>query len=400
MACSGSDRIVCRAFASVTMATLMGATPGAAEEGEERRFSWRPSLRVTGVYDDNVFFEDDGEEDDAGLWLKPRVELDYRAPAFELGADLSAELRRYASNSSLNDAYLRLKGFAEAGLLPGLTARLANAYVPHARQLGAPETDSNNLVQSNRTDAELRYWRELPRGREIEVGLRGTRFFSESYAADVPAGNGGTVVDRNFHANYWEGAGYAEVQSPLFRHVRTFLRAQLRQRVFDDTGRTDFRDASLLAGIRKEWVRDLSLDVAGGYGLVDRDEGDNESRFLGRAALEYRTDSGWRFDLSLRNQFSADLAGNDFVDTTGRLEVEKHFGTRTAALASFFVTRLENDSWDADQNLYGGAEIELRRKLSRSTQLSLSYRYWQNGGDYELDDFQQNRVALEFTYRR
>ena len=75
-------------------------------------------------------------------------------------------------------------------------------------------------------------------------------------------------------------------------------------------------------------------------------------------------------------------------------------GTRTAALASFFVTRLENDSWDADQNLYGGAEIELRRKLSRSMQLSLSYRYWQNGGDYELDDFQQNRVALEFTYRR
>jgi hypothetical protein len=49
--------------------------------------------------------------------------------------------------------------------------------------------------------------------------------------------------------------------------------------------------------------------------------------------------------------------------------------------------------------VYGGAELELWRALTRHTRLSLAYRYWWNGGDAVVDEFDQNRVVLQFRYR-
>jgi hypothetical protein len=80
--------------------------------------------------------------------------------------------------------------------------------------------------------------------------------------------------------------------------------------------------------------------------------------------------------------------------------VEKRLGERTSAGLTGFVTEYENEAYDSGSNLFGGVEAEVRRQLSRHFQLKLTYRFWQNGGDYHFDDFRQNRLALVLTYRR
>ena len=41
----------------------------------------------------------------------------------------------------------------------------------------------------------------------------------------------------------------------------------------------------------------------------------------------------------------------------------------------------------------------MRRQLTRRTQVRISYRYWDNQGDYEVDDMQQNRLLVELNLR-
>ena len=65
----------------------------------------------------------------------------------------------------------------------------------------------------------------------------------------------------------------------------------------------------------------------------------------------------------------------------------------------FFVTRFDADSWSGGANLFGAAELQVRRQLTRHSQLSISYRHWRNDGGFDVDDFSQNRVAVAFTYR-
>jgi hypothetical protein len=40
----------------------------------------------------------------------------------------------------------------------------------------------------------------------------------------------------------------------------------------------------------------------------------------------------------------------------------------------------------------------VRQQLTRSLELVLRYRHWNNGGDLEQDDFTQNRGTLELRF--
>ncbi|HKX38888.1 MAG TPA: hypothetical protein VJN20_09550, partial [Burkholderiales bacterium] len=63
------------------------------------------------------------------------------------------------------------------------------------------------------------------------------------------------------------------------------------------------------------------------------------------------------------------------------------------------VSQLKNRGAGPSQNLFGGVELAVRRQISRNFQLSVAYRYWDNGGDFGLDDFQQHQATLGFSYR-
>jgi hypothetical protein len=368
---------------------------GSGSETERNRFSFHPSIQVTAVADNNVRLRDDDSEGDLGVFLFPRIELGYQGHWFDIGADLGADIRRYVDGDSPSDEFFRMSGFAEVGLLPGLTFRVSDDFAPTPVELGLPEDHSANLVQTNRVVAKFRYWRELPGEREMLLSLQGTRLSSESFAADV--GNG--VIDDDFHADFWEGALLGEVQSPFTDRASAFLRTHLRYRTFDDSSASDFGDLAVLIGLRTHWFRNVDFEVAGGYGLIAFDSG-SKNRFLGQANLRYRIADGTTLRLSFVNRNTADIVGNDFVESTGKIGLERRFGERTAASIELFLSRINNEVWDSGANLFGGAETRVRRQLTRRTQLELAYRYWNNAGDYSSDDFSQHHLSLLFTYRR
>jgi hypothetical protein len=378
---------------------LATATAAHAEEDGLRRFHFRPSVQTRAVLSDNIGAVDHGRDSDVGIWIAPRVELGFREEAYELGVDASLDVRRYTERSGFDEVFYRVHSQGEIGLLPGLSLRLSDAYTPQPVALGLPDDEPANLVQTNRARLELRYWRELASGRELTAGLVGGRLDTERFATLV-AGPGGTpVADPGFKADFWEGGGFLELHNPLGDDHGAYLRGLVRHRSFDDRAGADHMEASALLGFRSQLEPGLALDVAGGWGWLDLRDGGSDSRSLARAALSLRRPDGWHFELGFHNEFTIDVAGNDFVDTTGRLQVEKYFGRRTAASVTGFLSYLTSDSSQPGSNLFGGAEIAVRRQLSRRFQLGFAYRYWQNAGAFSGDDLRQNRGMLTLSYR-
>jgi Putative beta-barrel porin 2 len=379
---------------------LLCAAAASAEEGAERRFTWRPSFETRSVYDDNAFLAESGEDADVGVWIVPRLELDYRLPAVQLGADLGGEIPRYFDHSSLNDAFWRMQGHGEVGLWPGLSLRVSDAYVPQPAQLGRPDDAPTNMVQSNRADAELRYWRDLWNGHELTLGIGGGRFDSNEFTAVVPGPGNSLVVDENFEAKFTEGRGYGELRNPIGENLAILLRTNIDYRKFDDESDADHLEAGGLLGLESQLPLGFDLDLAGGAGYLDTEGGSNQPHVVGYGNLVWRNaPSGLQVRLGFHHEMTQDLAGNDFMDTTGRVSIEKYFGLQTSATVTGFVSQFDNDSVNPSDNLYGGAEVVLRRQISRNFQVSLAYRYWDNAGDFDLDDFQQNQASLAITYR-
>jgi hypothetical protein len=378
---------------------LLAAARPAGAEGRLGDFTIRPSASFSTVFDDNLFLTDSGDKSGFGVWVRPRLEVAYRTETLDLGADLGADVRRYSDYySKLADEFWNLSGHAQVGVLPGLTLRVDNAFVPNPVELGLPPDQGNNMVQTNRSDAELRYWRALPGEREISAGVRGTRFFSNSFSEDVPGSGGTVILDDNFHADYWGGTGFLEYQEPLGRRTAAYARAQTGYRTFDDSPRSDNLDYSLLLGIHSLRFRNTEIDVAGGYGRIRFDSLGSQPRILGRASLRHRLENGWSWRIAANHLSSADLLGNQALETTGSFGVEKLFSDgRTAAGVTLFVTRFDTDSWSEGPNWFGGGEVLVRRQLTRRTQARVSYRHWHNQGSYELDDMAQNRVLLELS---
>jgi hypothetical protein len=383
----------------VAAAIVLGVAQAVlADEGAEQRFTWHPSVRIAAEGTDNARLDAD-EDADFGVRIQPRLELGWDASAWELGADVEADVRRQADATDLNDAFYTARVFGEAGVLPGVTLRLANDYEPQAAVLGVPEDHASNLRQTNRAHASLRYWRELGEGIELSLGGEGGRFDSESFGALV-AGPGGTpVADGHFEADHWEGGGFAQLLVPVSGRSEMYALGRARYRDYEHASEASHTLVSALVGLRAHWIRNLSFDLAGGLGVLDFGGADSEPRLLGRADLRYRLASGWRFGLGLHSRLTTDLAGNDFVDNTGRLSVERNFGTRTSATVTAFTTLLDSESAARSSDLFGGAELRLRRQLSQPFQLEVSYRFWENAGSQSANDFREHRGVIAVSYR-
>ena len=376
------------------------AAAARADEGEERRFIWRTSFETRSALTDNAFLTSNHEDRDLGFWLEPRLELDYRTPAAQIGADLGAQVPRYLDHSSLNDTFWRTHVQGEAGLWPGLSVRLSDSYTPQPIALGAPDDATPNLAQTNRAEGELRYWHEFSGGRELTAGVEGARFDSDKIDAWVPGSGGGAAFDSSFRPNYSEGGGFAEVRNPLSEDYALLFHAGTRYRSYDALSQGEYLDAEGTVGLESHLPGGFDLSLAGGFGWLDPREGSGQPQGLGHANLTWQSSNGLRVQLGFDHAITSDLAGNDFIDTTGRVTLEKYFGLRTSAMITGFLSNLDSQSSHPNHDLFGGAELVVRRQLSRNFQVSLSYRYWENGGGFEVNDFRQNQASLTFSYRQ
>jgi hypothetical protein len=387
-----------RALALLLIAPAF-ATAARADEGATRPFTWRPAFDTRSVYDSNAFLRED-RDGDVGIWMVPRVELDYRSTIGSVGADLGVEIPRYFDNSKLNDAYWRMKGYGELGLWPGVTLRVTDHFTPQPIMLGMPDDSPSNLAQANRVNLELALWRELPGGRELRGGVVGTRFDSENFPTLVPNGAADEpVMDDDFRPSFTEQSAYAEVRNPIFGEGHAlFARGRIRNRMMDAISEGDHYDVGGLLGYEGR-IKKVDIELAGGAGVLDPRGMGSDVHALALANLGWRHErSGLRFRAGFHHQVTPDLLGKAFIDTTGRLSVERFFGLRTAATVTGFMSQLDSNTLD-DTNLFGGVEVGLRRQISRAFQISVAYRFWDNGGDFDADDFQQHQATVGFSYR-
>lgn len=387
------------AWVWVPTVVLVLISPARSQEGESAQIRVRPSVRFAALFDDNPSFARAGSTPEFGGWIVPRLELAYRTPALEIGADLRVDVRRTLGEASLGAEFARVSGFAEAGLLPGLRVRTSEAYTTSPRQRGLPPDDVRNLLQVHRSDLGIRYWRELPGGREIELGVQATYFASESFAAVIEATGGGSAVDPNFRADFGQGSATVEYQSPLGHRSSAYVLAQSGYRGYRDSARSGHANASMLLGLRSRWLPAARGELALGYGLMDFGSRGTQHSVLGHATLHAQWVPGWSGFLSVANEFQSNLVGNEVVEATGRIGLKKQFGDRTAATASGFISRFEDEALKLKESLYAGFELEIRHDLTRRSRVELSYRYWRNPGNSIVADFDQNRIVLQYSFR-
>ncbi len=384
---------------ALALALLCAGAGSATAEGDDQGFSLHPSIRATTVFDDDPGLGQPGtdESPDVGFWFYPRLETGYKSPEFEVGADVGVDVRRYLSTDSLADQFVHASAFGEVGLLPGLSARLANAYVPHYLQLGLPEDHGANLIQTNRSDGELRYWRELGRGIELELGSRGSYFLSEGFSASFP-GAGGPLALPSFHADFWQAASFVQMRAPVGKQSSAELNSEFGIRDYRDGLRADHTNTAVTLGLRTERFEGVELELAAGYGRIDFDSLPDQQQPIGRIQLRQRLAHGFSWHALAANRFRSNLVGNEVFEATGEIGLEKELAEHTDASIDFFVSRFEDVG--APANLYGGAEVELGRDLGAQTRLALAYRHWRNAGDAGSDDMRENAVFLRFFHRR
>ena len=385
---------------AVLLAGVLLLVAGASHaEGERGVFTWHPSLRVTGVADDNVRFSDGGRDGSVGVWVTPRIELDYSAPVFAVGADLGVDYRHYSGEGKpVSDILYRAVGWGDVGLGHGFSAGLSNAFVPQAVRLGRPEDDTANLVQTNRVDADVTWRRELATGRELAAGVVATYFLSDDYSEAVPLQGGGFVVDPAFEPSYAQGLFYGELQNAIGERTEAFVRGQVSYRDFTELSAGDNTNVSTLLGIRSRHFDALDLELAGGGGALFFG-GDTGWRALARLSARYRLDIGLSLWATARHLSTPDLAVDPTHQTTLELGFEQRFGPAMALDARIFATRFLGDARGSGGNLFGAAELRLRRQITEQIQAGLTYRHWRNAGSLGVDDFRQNRVGLELGFR-
>jgi len=388
-----------RAVTGFAVGMLLIWAAAASAEDQEDRFTYHPSIEITMVGDSDPYLEA-GNDGAFGAWIAPKLELGYRADFYELEADLGADIRRYVDEHELSKEYYRAIAKGEIGILPGLTLRVSNAFKPLAERISSPADETRNLQQTNQADAEIRYWKELSGKREFLMSLRGGYLVGEDFNALVVMDNGAAMNDNEFEPNHWVGAGKLEFQTPVGKRSSLYAHSDLEYRTYSENAIPDRGEFTILFGARSRHFRNVEIDVSAGYGLVAFKSNDDLHRFVGEGSLRYRLPEGWSLRASAANRFVTDLPGNVFVETTGRMEIEKRFGEMLSASVAGFVSRLENEAWNVPKNLFGGAEFRLESRVGRHTKVALTYRYWDNAGDFSMDDFDQNRVALEFSYRR
>ncbi|UCE85643.1 MAG: outer membrane beta-barrel protein [Deltaproteobacteria bacterium] len=394
-----SRRSLSPATLACALAIALAATASPAEDADHG-LHLHPSLSLRGVFDDNVFLEDDRTSDFA-LWIAPRLQADYANGPLRAGLDAGADLRRYRHETSLNEDFGRVSGFGELDLTRGLTLRLANSYVPYPERLGLPEDDSENLVQTNRAEAELRYRRPFRRESSVQFALEAVHFTTGRFSASVDEdGDGIAETVDDFHGDFLETKFQTEVQRGLGRRALVFARAGMRRRNFDELSNSDFNEYSSLLGLQVRWPARLELDATAGYGYVDFDDLDAKDRFLGTARLKWEGPRGFTWQASAENRFTSDATGQDFTETTARFGIGKQLGKRMHANLEFAWSRFDDDGSDHGSDTFRVVSVRLRRQVTRHLQVALGYRHWHNGGNDSTRDFDQNRAILEFVYAR
>lgn len=382
-----------------------GAPPAHADVAgagsEERSFTWHPSLRVGGVYDDNVYFEPEDRVATGAARVQPRLDAEWVRGRLRAGGEVGGDVWWYPALAEQSDAFLRVGAFAEYELLRGLRLRLANLYAPQPVFLSRPADDVGNWVQSNRAEAALRWRREMARETALEAAVVGTRFDGDSTTGlRATEGEGVVAEDDRFRPDFSEGAASLELQRGFGRRTLAYVRAEGRERTYDDIPESSFAELGGLGGVRFRGPGKTQLELASGYGTVDYREGGTQPHWRALAEARGEMGAGFAWRMGAERRFASDAALDDYVENTFWLGLDKPLGERTTLSLAFIAGIADDSGSEVSAPRWRGGSVELKRRLSRHVQAGVAYRRFVSDESRGVRDTKQNRVTLELEYRR
>jgi hypothetical protein len=387
------------ALVAAGLVIVLPAVEGAADGEAARGFTFTPSLRTGAVYDDNVYFEPEDEVATGAGRAVPMLEAEYHHGRFHLGAEAGADLWWYPAIDGWSDVFFRGGGFAEIDLWRGLTLRLADLYAPQPVSLGRPEDDVGNLVQSNRAEAALRWRRELARETALEAAVIGTRFDGAPARGWIDQGT--IAIDERFRTDFTEGAAMLELQRGFGRRTLAYLRAEGRERDYDELPQSDFGEAGGLVGVRFQGPARTQIEIAGGYGHVQyRHGGPSEPHARALVELTGEIGAGFSWRLGAQRRFTSDAVYSDYVENQFWVGLDKPIGERNHLSLAVTAGIADSDSRSITAPRWRGGEIALRRRLTRQMQGGLVFRRFVSDDSRTEREVTQHRVTLELEYRR
>ena len=145
---------------TTTLSTVSGIivsagllTPPGASAQVEPGFYAIPSLTVAGVYDDNIFFENENEVDDVITRVRPGLELGYDSATFSWLGRYSFDSEKYDENSELDSWLMRRDAYGELEYLPNSQLMLTG-NIAYAETQTPGELNLATGLQPGRTNAE------------------------------------------------------------------------------------------------------------------------------------------------------------------------------------------------------------------------------------------------------
>ena len=174
---------------------------------------------------------------------------------------------------------------------------------------------------------------------------------------------------------------------------------------YDQNVLNDSTDYAVGAFIESQITNNLRARVAGGYQMINFDQGGSVNDFSDvsdyyvNLVLTHRLNSFIRQSISAGHENQLGVNSNSIRLNYVRHTVDWNIIRNTLLSTEFFYEDATESGGFIDEHLhrFGGA-ITLGYQLTPHVTLGLRYQYTQKDSDVRLRDYEQNRVSLDGTY--
>ena len=406
-------------------------------------YQWSAGVGISQEYDNNINLEESGKEDDWITLIGPSLTLAIRTEETEVELAYDLRYANYIRNNENNTFrhFLNLSGLEGIHLSENVTLDLIenleisedpieiSGQVESTRRsrdryyrntAGAKinyhfgERDSfytgfNHTLlinddsdvadsQSYKPSAGIDYWFDIRNGISLDYSytrgvIDGPEDFQEHYAT--------TTYTHRFSP---------KTQADLTYTYDNFdYKTEGEVTVADGETTLEQRDYVVHTGrlgLSHKFTEYLSGMISGGYYRWDRDNGDDESQFIGDAALNgsFRLERGiisLRSSTGYQQQFfeAENLGFTRYYRVSGNFTYQLLEKLTTTLSAFYWRDEYKETTTNRDDNTWGGM-ANLRHEFSRWLSLSVGYDYRERDSTDNDNDYRDNRFTINLDLEK
>lgn len=243
------------------------------------RFSMTPAFDVREEYNDNIFLDDSGEEDDFITTVRPGIKLQYSpGKNLDLDLDYGLDIRHYSRHSGESEEEHRLSMSAAARPFKGAAIEVTDTYarVPvDIRDAYAEDNTLTNMTDSNVFTASARILFPLTSSLSVSTGYSYEgRWYEDEGNTDSEAHSASVSLIKRFSSKI---NGTLEYRYNAYRP----------DIVTGENNIFEYDRHNASAGFEYRISSSLTVNGTAGESWIDYDEQDNDRLTFWSAGADY-----------------------------------------------------------------------------------------------------------------